>query len=89
MFIELDDDQVAAMGSIVTKYDVYNDIHRGSYADLFVIVLAKSRNLTVLTSERTAPQISMKNPLAFASGFFLRQRQAREPDLLWNKSGSV
>jgi hypothetical protein len=62
MFIELDDDQVAAMAPIVTKYDVYNDMQRGSYADLCVIVLAKSRNLTVLTSERTALNISMKNP---------------------------
>ena len=65
MFIELDEldvDQVAAMAPIVTKYDVYNDMQRGSYADLCVIVLAKSRNLTVLSSERTAPQISMKNP---------------------------
>ena len=62
MFIELDDDQVAAMAPIVTKYDVYNDMQRGSYADLCVIVLAKSRNLAVLSSERTAPQISMKNP---------------------------
>lgn len=62
MFIDLDDEQVTAMAPIVTKYDVYNDNQRGSYADLCVIALAKSRSLTVLTSERTAPQISMKNP---------------------------
>lgn len=62
MFIELDYDQVAAMAPIVTKYDVYSDMQRGSYADLCVIVLAKSRNLTVLSTERIAPQISMKNP---------------------------
>lgn len=62
MFIDLDEMQVEAMGPIVSKYDVYNDEQRGSYADLCVIALAKSCDITVLTAERTAPQVSMKNP---------------------------
>ncbi|MBL8158900.1 DUF4411 family protein [Candidatus Saccharibacteria bacterium] len=62
MFVELDDDQVAAMGPIVTEYPIYNDLQRGSYADLCVVALGKARGLTVITSERETVAISKKNP---------------------------
>lgn len=62
MFIGLDDDQVAAMAPIVSKFKIYNDLQKGDYPDLCVVALAKARRLKVITSEKETVNTGKKNP---------------------------